>query len=297
MIGAIVSGASGMVGISLIQYLLKKEYYVVALVRKQSVSKLNSIFNNSNLSIVPCSMDEYSRLNLNYDNVDFESFYHLAWAGTFGLERDDSKLQISNISYTIDAIRLAHKIGCKKFIGVGSQAEYGIRKDMITEADLVNPITGYGIAKYASGKLGLIEAKRLGLEFFWARIFSAYGPYGIQQSVLNYTIASLKAGKSPELGSCTQTWNFINVDDVSSALFYINTYGKCGKTYNIASNTQRSLKDYIEVIHNLINPHIPIIYDSSKQGYNLIVKPKLLMEDTGWKEKIEFDSYFKQILG
>ena len=294
--GVLVSGASGMVGIALVRYLLDKGYSVVALVREGSVSRLKALVGDPDLSVVPCSMDGYSKLVLKYGDVEFETFYHLAWAGTFGPEREDSELQIRNISSTIDAIRLAHRTGCRTFVGVGSQAEYGIRKDRITEDDPVDPVTGYGIAKYASGKLGKTEAERLGLKFCWARLFSAYGPHGIRQSVLNYTIDSLKAGKSPELGSCTQIWNFVHVDDVASALCSVSRYGKDGKTYNIASATQRRLKDYIEVIHRLLCPDVPIHYDSTKQGYDLIVKPEALMEDTGWKEEVEFDSYFGQVL-
>lgn len=296
MKGVIVSGASGMIGISLINYLLKKNLFVVALVRKCSIVKLSSIINSPNLDIISCDMDEYSKLDICYNDILFDTFFHLAWAGTFGLQRNDSKLQLSNITNTMDAIRLAYRAGCKSFVGVGSQAEYGIRNDSITESDPVNPLTGYGIAKYAAGKLGFLEAKKYGMNFYWTRLFSAYGPYGIKQSVLNYVIDSLRNGESPKLGSCNQIWNFIHVDDVSSALYFISRFGISGKNYNIASNKQRKLKDYIEVIHKMIAPDIPILFDSNKQGYNLIVKPTALMDDTGWKENVDFDAFFKKTL-
>lgn len=51
--------------------------------------------------------------------------FHFGWMGTTGAARNDMDLQCRNIAYTIDAVRLAQRFGCKTFIGAGSQAEYG----------------------------------------------------------------------------------------------------------------------------------------------------------------------------
>ena len=59
------------------------------------------------------------------DDREYDVFYHLAWSGTSGPGRNDVELQDKNVQYALDAVECAKRFGCKKFIGVGSQAEYG----------------------------------------------------------------------------------------------------------------------------------------------------------------------------
>ena len=293
--GAIISGATGMVGIALTKYLLKNDYFVLLLIRKKSIKPKSIDVNNKNLMIVDCSLSDYATLQIHENfNVKFESFYHLAWAGTFGPNRDDANLQVKNVEYTLDAIRLAKQFGCKSFVGLGSQAEYGIRQDYISEEDKVNPSTCYGISKYTAGKLGAFEAKKNKIKFNWCRLFSAYGPYGLSQSVLNYVVSSLKNGISPKLGPCQQAWNYIHVDDVACCLFLVAQKGKDGDVYNIASDDQRTLKDYIETIHSQYHSEIEINYSNScTVSFNLLVKTDKLKNELGFKPKHSFD---KEIL-
>ena len=66
--------------------------------------------------------------------VQADAFFHLAWAHTIGAGRNDMPAQIENIRYTIDAVRTAAAMGCRVFVGTGSQAEYG-RVDGVLRAD------------------------------------------------------------------------------------------------------------------------------------------------------------------
>ena len=36
-------------------------------------------------------------------------------------------LQNLNVKYALDAVRLAKRLGCRRFIGIGPQAEYGVQ--------------------------------------------------------------------------------------------------------------------------------------------------------------------------
>lgn len=107
--------------------------------------------------------------------VQADAFFHLAWAHTIGAGRNDMPAQIENIRYTIDAVRTAAAMGCRVFVGTGSQAEYG-RVDGVLRADTpTNPENGYGMAKLCAGQMSRTEAAALGMDHVWARILSVYG--------------------------------------------------------------------------------------------------------------------------
>ena len=48
-------------------------------------------------------------------------------------------MQEPNIQYTMDAVCLAKRLGCKLFVGAGSQAEYGRVDGKIGSNTPVNP--------------------------------------------------------------------------------------------------------------------------------------------------------------
>lgn len=84
----------------------------------------------------------------------FDTFYHIAWGYTGAARNKSTRLQSKNIDYTLDAVEAAAKLGCKRFIGAGSQAEYGpLDREMIGPDAPEHPTTPYGVSKLAAGKL------------------------------------------------------------------------------------------------------------------------------------------------
>lgn len=99
--------------------------------------------------------------------------------------------QLQNIQYTLDAVELASRIGCKKFVGAGSQAEYGRVEGVLSASTPVFPENGYGIAKLCAGQMSRILCEQKQIEHIWTRILSIYGPYDgentmIMSSIENY---------------------------------------------------------------------------------------------------------------
>lgn len=122
--------------------------------------------------------------------------FHLAWAHTIGAGRNDMPAQIENIRYTIDAVRTAAAMGCRVFIGTGSQAEYG-RVDGVLRADTpTNPENGYGMAKLCAGQMSRTEAAALGMDHVWARILSVYGPHDGPNTMISATIQNCWPGSA-----------------------------------------------------------------------------------------------------
>ena len=218
----------------------------------------------------------------------------MAWAGTRGKDRDNVELQTKNIDYTVQALKLAEKLGCKKFIGTGSQAEYGRVEGKVSPNTQANPETAYGIAKLAAGRLSNVMANQIGIEHIWTRILSVYGPYDNENTMIMSSIREmLENKKSPEYTKAEQLWDYIYIDDVAKALYLIGEKGKNNSIYCIGSGKQEPLYSYIKEIKNQINKNIQLKLGAKEYGQNQVMNLCAditnLTEDTGFTPEINFE--------
>ncbi len=284
----IVTGATGCVGSAIVRRALAQGMEVTCIVHEGS-KRLSNLPQDEKVKIAECNLSDYSSLRL--DNT-YDAFIHMAWEKTFGASRDDAESQMRNIQYTLDACHLAKRCGCSVFVGAGSQAEYGVQSVDLTPDLPVKPESGYGIAKYAAGKLSAMLCKSLGIRQNWVRILSIYGPNDGENTLISYVIRELKAGHSPELTKCEQIWDYLYADDAADAILAIAEKGIDGKAYPLGSGRCRKLSDYIEDIRNIINPSIEIKYGAKDyyphQPMYLVANIKELTIDTGWIPRCSF---------
>ena len=142
---AVISGATGAIGIALIELLLEHNIEILVFCRENSLRN-SKIPDNPLITKIFCDLKDFGEFK-NIPKVKYDVFFHFAWEGTTGEARNDMYLQNNNVRYALDAVKLAERLGCKLFIGAGSQAEYG-RVEGVLKADTpANPENGYGIAK------------------------------------------------------------------------------------------------------------------------------------------------------
>ncbi|HZK55096.1 MAG TPA: NAD(P)-dependent oxidoreductase [Desulfosporosinus sp.] len=238
----VVSGATSFIGIHLLNVLLSdKNNHVFALVRPNSPNK-GKLKSHENLTVMEFSLQKIENLPSRI-SVLVDVFYHLAWDGTRASARDDQLLQENNYQSSIRAVKVAFELGCKSFVGVGSQAEYGMCIGRITENYKVAPLTEYGKAKLRTCEDGKKLADSFGLKFVWARIFSVYGQGDFEGTLIMSAISKMIRNERIPLTECTQSWDFLHVLDAASALFFLSS-APAG-IYNIASGVSRPLKDFV----------------------------------------------------
>lgn len=279
----IVTGATGAVGSAVVRRAIENGKNVTCIVHKGS-KRLSNLTPNDKVHIIECDLHDYRTLSI---EGKYDAFIHLSWEKTFGASRDDAEVQTRNIQYTLDAVQLAHRCGCSVFVGAGSQAEYGVQSVDLTPELPVKPESGYGIAKYAAGKLSAMLCKNLGIRQCWVRILSVYGPNDGENSLISYLIREFKAGNSPQLTKCEQMWDYLYADDAADAILAVAEKGVDGKAYPLGSGKGRRLSEYVEDIKDAINPSIEVLYGAKEyyphQPMHLVADTSELKEDTGWK--------------
>ena len=284
----IVTGATGAVGSAVVRRALENSMDVTCIVHQGS-KRLGNLPQSDKVHIVECNLQDYKTLSL---DGQYDAFIHLSWEKTVGASRDDAEVQTRNIQYTMDAVQLAHRCGCSVFVGAGSQAEYGVQSVDLTPDLAVKPESGYGIAKYAAGKLSAMLCKNLGMRQCWVRILSVYGPNDGENSLISYLIREFKAGNSPQLTKCEQMWDYLYSDDAADAILAVGEKGVDGKAYPLGSGKGRRLSEYVEDIKNAINPSIEVQFGAKEyyphQPMHLVANISELTKDTGWLPEIVF---------
>ena len=217
---AIVTGATGMVGVAIVKHLIQNNYEVIAIVRPNS-KNISRLPNSSNVQIVECELDNLSGLI----KINADIFYHIAWDGVYGERRDNPLVQKNNIDMTFNAIDLAFRAGCKKFVFAGSQAELGKQICKIGCNNLANPTMNYGYAKLLCNSLGKRYAQSLGMQYNSGRILSTYGENDTTTTLISSLIRKLTKNETIQLSDCLHIWDYINVVDVARAFLAIGENG------------------------------------------------------------------------
>ncbi len=247
----VVTGATSMIGIALIEYLLSQEIEVLAISRRMT-DELNKFAETGKCKIAICNLEGISMFKVNDYTTDYDAFFHLAWSGTFGEARQDDYMQSQNIQYTLDCVKLAHDLGCKTFLGVGSQAEYGRVDGVIRHNTPTNPDTPYGISKLAANRMSRHYAQSLGMKHIWVRIFSVYGPYDNPKTMVMSSISKFLDNKPMEYTEAIQMWNYLYVKDAARGIRLACDKGKDGEVYCVADFSNYPLKEYILALKEIM---------------------------------------------
>lgn len=247
---AVITGASGMIGVALAQECVAAGEEVLAICHRGS-PKNEALRKLSGVEVLETDLDEYINLAGKHWEKKCDTFYHLAWAGTTGSARNDMALQTENIRFTLDAVTLAESMGCRTFVGSGSQAEYGRHQETLRPRTPVFPETGYGMAKLCAGQMSRYSCEQKGIRHIWARVLSVYGPYG-SQDMITVALQKLMRGEHVSFTAGEQVWDYLYSEDAARALRLMAEKGVSGKTYVLGSGQARSLKEYLEVMHKVV---------------------------------------------
>lgn len=292
----VISGATGMIGRALCEYLLSRGDGVIALVNPGSC-RAAGLPDAPGMTVIPLSLAEYADY---VPALRADAFLHLAWAKTGVGGRDDAAAQEKNIAYTLDAVGLASRFGCTAFVGAGSQAEYGIATAPLRGDSPTDPQSGYGIAKLAAGKLSYLAAKALGIRHTWVRILSVFGKGDAQGTLISYLIRTLREGGVPELTPCGQMWDYLFATDAARALAAVADRGRDGKVYPLGSGCGKPLREYVEILRDTVAPSGEIRFGAKPyyphQPMYLVADIGELTADTGFEPQISFAEGIRKIL-
>ena len=293
---AVITGATGAIGMALVQEMISRGIEVTVFVRGDS-ARGDRIPTSPLVKKVECSLDQMSGFEVP-KGEKYDVFFHFAWAGTTGDARNDMFLQNKNVKYTLDAVDLAERMGCHTFIGAGSQAEYGRVEGKLSDTTPAFPENGYGMAKLCAGQMSRVMCEKKGIRHLWARILSVYGPYDGANSLVSSIIRKVLDGEKPSCTAGEQIWDYLYSKDAAKAFLAMAERGVDGRIYCLGGGKTRMLREYIEGIRDAVDPNVPLglgdLPYPPKQVMYLCADISALVEDTGFAPETRFEDGIRE---
>lgn len=307
MKSAIITGATGFIGSTLVKLLIESDIKVLALGRKpwEEVDQ-KRLQPNDLLTYCQINMDEIETLpervaELGWSGEDCV-FYNMAWGGKTKLSDLEIEHQINNIAWSANALKAAKKVNCDRFVHVGTMEEAFTSKYL--ELDFhknteYNRHVVYSVAKMGSRNLLKVLAKQEGIDLMIGTNSHVMGPNDDKDSFLQVTLQRLIDGDELIFSTGEQIFDVISSYDCARAYMLIGQKGKPHGEYWIGSGEARPLKEYVKIMSELYPSGQELQF--GKFQYNDISLTledfaiDTLSEDTGFTPSMSYEKTVHQL--
>ena len=283
----LITGAGGFVGAATVRAALADGHKVMALVRRSGSIRLVGL--TGDLSVHAVDLSDAAAVADLVTALKPEIVIHSAWEGVGGALRAGD-IQFENIRTTLSLVDAVIKAGASKFVGIGSQAEYGRYDRRISETDLPQPTMLYGAAKLSACHLTRQRAREAGMGLAWLRLFSVFGPGDNPNWLIPSVAAALVNGIAPKCTMGTQKWDYLHIDDVARGTLAAAVIDDANGVFNLSSGLPIPVRSIIERLRDLAAPGLRLNFGDIPFGPDQIMHLEgdnsLLKAATGWTPKI-----------
>lgn len=244
-----ITGATGFIGAYLLRELLSQGHELICM--KRITSDLSHLGADASKVLWTNISDDWQAV---FRVFHPEAVFHLAWDGVSSADRIIWSKQVSNIILQQQLLDLSAECGVKKFIGIGSQSEYGDFEGIIDETFPTNPKTAYAAAKMACLDLLKTFCEIHQIEWYWFRLFPLFGPGESDRWLIPSLIKAMCTQESMDLTAGEQRLPYLYVGESAKAIASpLNTQGKCG-IYNVCADNPQPLKVLVTMIRDKVAP-------------------------------------------
>ena len=302
---ALVTGADGFIGSHLTELLLEKDYNVRALAQYNSLNYwgwLEDIPANLNLEIITGDIRDPHFCKEIVKGVDV--VFHLAAliAIPYSYVAPDSYID-TNVKGTLNICQAVKENGNIRLIHTSTSEVYGTAQYVpIDEKHAKQPQSPYSATKIAADAIAMSFFNSFDLPVTTARPFNTYGPRQSSRAIIPTIITQIASGvKQIKLGDLRPTRDFNYVNDTCRGFL---TIAECdetiGKEINIASNSEISIKDTLNLIKKIMKSNVEFITDKQRirpqnsEVFRLWGDNSLIKKLTGWKPIFNIEQGLKE---
>jgi UDP-glucose 4-epimerase len=247
----LITGITGFLGSHIAENLIANDFQVIGLKRKKSDIWRCEDFASK---IIWVDIDDEGLFKTELTKYKFDTIVHAAWIGVEANDRDNWNEQSKNIPFLVSLLEVAKNVGVKKFIFLGSQAEYGNIEGVISENNEVKALNAYAAIKLASLEIVKSFCRLNDINWIWLRLFSLFGEKENQNWLIPSIVKTMKETNQMDFTLGEQKYAYLYVRDCALIINKVITNQVKSGIYNISSNETRTIKSLIEDIRDYINP-------------------------------------------
>ena len=196
-----------------------------------------------------------------------------------------------------------------RFLHVSTDEVYGTLgpTGFFTEMTPYSPNSPYSASKAASDHFVRAYQHTYGLPTLTTNCSNNYGPYQFPEKLIPLMVLNALEGKPlPIYGDGSNVRDWLFVEDHCEAIDRVLKCGRVGETYNIGGNSERTNKEVVDTICNIVDElrpdlaHKPcsslVTYVTDRPGHDqrYAIDATKIREELDWTPKHDFASGIKE---
>ena len=304
----IVTGGSGFIGSNLVNYLIKKKYFVVNIdkLTYSSNKYLSDIRNRKNYKFFRLDLNNKNGLIKVIRKFKPKAIFNLAAETHVDRSIDGPKAFVhTNLNGTfnlLESLRFLQKKKIKpKLIHVSTDEVYGdIKGNLRSDENYkYEPSSPYSATKAGADHLVKSYIRTYKLNAVISNCCNNYGPFQFPEKLIPKMIANILNNKELPIyakGKNSREW--IHVQDHCEALLRLYLKGKTGENYNIGSGKNLRNIDLVKKILKIFRSlgikigkksKIKFVKDRPGHDFRYALNNKKILQKLKWKNKISFE--------
>ena len=310
----IVTGGSGFIGSNLVNYLIKKNFFVINL-DKLTYSANNydeKNRNKKNYKLIKIDINNKKKLIGIIEKYKPKAIFNLAAETHVDRSIDGPKSFIhTNINGTfniLESLRYLQKRKIiPKLIHISTDEVYGdVKIGRSDENHKYEPSSPYSASKASADHLVKSYIRTFKLNAVISNCCNNYGPYQFPEKLIPKMISCVfNNQKLPIYAKGQNSREWIHVHDHCEALFKLYLKGKSGESYNVGTGKNLKNIDLVKKILKIckimkikIGKKTKIVFVKDRPGHDFryALNNKKILKKLKWKSKISFDKGLRETI-
>jgi nucleoside-diphosphate-sugar epimerase len=268
----VVTGGAGFIGSNIVDELVRRGESVVVVDDLSAGKEDNLTESRNKISFIKGSINDIEAVRRSMHEADY--VVHLAARTSVPRSvKDPLETNRVNIEGTLNVLLAARDAKVKRVVLAASSSAYGETPTLPKiESMQPEPISPYGVTKYACELYAQMFGRVYGLQNVSLRYFNVFGPRQDPGSpysgVLSKFCAAFLEGTEPVVyGDGEQTRDFTYIDNVVQAtLLACEAPAASGRVLNVGTGERTSLNQTLELLREISGSKLEAKYEAAREG-------------------------------
>ena len=311
----IITGGSGFIGSNLVDFLIKKKFFVINLDKltyssNRYKNKLRNIKNYKFIKIDIINQNKITKIIKTYKpKVIFNLAAETHVDRSIDSPKNFIKTNINGTFSLLESLRfLKKKKISPKLIHVSTDEVYGDIKAGIrsNEFHKYEPSSPYSASKASADHLIKSYIRTYNLKAIISNCCNNYGPYQFPEKLIPKIITNIFNNKElPVYAKGKNSREWIYVEDHCEALFRLYLRGKDGESYNVGSGVNLQNINLVKKIIKICKimkikigkkSRIKFVKDRPGHDFRYALDNNKIYNQLKWKPKVKFEQGLRQTI-